>query len=162
MKLCFILRYLKILVAFFLFEFTSTLPTSLSPLKEHEMRLFLVHILFVCFFWFSLVLLCSGLGSFSLVFWCTWYGKWIDGFIGRRGMVLGWFLGNTLADMYANCRKCEAINTSSVCFPEDTNISRIAERLDGSLSNHYQSRFSCISCTVPYVGVHSEVPLAKA
>ena len=49
-KLCFILPYLKILVAFFLFE--STLPTSPSPLKEHQMWLFLVHILFVCFFWF--------------------------------------------------------------------------------------------------------------
>ena len=68
MKLCFILRYLNILVAFFLFEYTSTLPISPSPLKEHEMRLFLVRILFVCFLWFSLVLLCSGLCSFSLVF----------------------------------------------------------------------------------------------
>ncbi|KAJ9671020.1 hypothetical protein PVL29_027141 [Vitis rotundifolia] len=28
-------------------------------------------------------------------------------------MVLGWFLGNALADMHAKCGKCEAINTSS-------------------------------------------------
>ena len=48
--LYFILRYLKILVAIFLFEHASTFLTSLSPLKEYEMWLFLVHILFVCFF----------------------------------------------------------------------------------------------------------------
>ena len=31
--------------------------------------------------------------------------------------------------MYAKCGKCEAINTSSVCFPGDTNIGRIAKGL---------------------------------
>ncbi|KAJ9671014.1 hypothetical protein PVL29_027136 [Vitis rotundifolia] len=44
-------------------------------------------------------------------------------------MVLGWFLGNALADMHAKRGECEAINTSSVCFSGDTNIGRIAERL---------------------------------
>ncbi|RVW79254.1 Pentatricopeptide repeat-containing protein [Vitis vinifera] len=39
---------------------------------------------------------CAHLGALDL-------GKWIDGFISRRGMALGLFLGNALADMYAKC-----------------------------------------------------------
>ncbi|KAJ9693129.1 hypothetical protein PVL29_012040 [Vitis rotundifolia] len=41
-------------------------------------------------------------------------------------MVVGLFLGNALADMYA---KCEAVNTASLCFSRDTNVGRVAERL---------------------------------
>ena len=44
-------------------------------------------------------------------------------------MVLGLFLGNALADMYAQCGKCKVVNTSSICFPGDTNVGRVAERL---------------------------------
>ena len=44
-------------------------------------------------------------------------------------MVLGLFSGNALADMYAQCGKCEAVNTSSICFSRDINIGRVAERL---------------------------------
>ncbi|CBI20594.3 unnamed protein product, partial [Vitis vinifera] len=39
---------------------------------------------------------CAHLGALDL-------GKWIDGFISRREMALGLFLGNALADMYAKC-----------------------------------------------------------
>lgn len=39
---------------------------------------------------------CAHLGALDL-------GKWIDGFISRRGMALSLFLGNALADMYAKC-----------------------------------------------------------
>ena len=81
MKLCFILPYLKISIAFFLFESASTLPTSPSPLKEHQMWLFLVHILFVCFFWFSSVLV--SLLSLS-IFYALDMGKWIDQLISQR------------------------------------------------------------------------------
>ncbi|KAJ9697570.1 hypothetical protein PVL29_009412 [Vitis rotundifolia] len=42
-------------------------------------------------------------------------------------MVLGLFLGNTLADMYAQCGKCEAVNTSSICFPGETNVGRLLQ-----------------------------------
>ena len=44
-------------------------------------------------------------------------------------MVLGLFLGNALADMYAKCGKCEVVNTASVFFSRDTNVGRVAERL---------------------------------
>ena len=62
---CLIWRYW---LSFFLFESVSTFLTSPSPLKEHEMWLFLVLVLFICFLLFSLVLLCSSLCYFSLVF----------------------------------------------------------------------------------------------
>lgn len=39
---------------------------------------------------------CAHLGALDL-------GKWIDGFISRRKMKLGLFLGNALADMYGKC-----------------------------------------------------------
>ena len=44
-------------------------------------------------------------------------------------MVLSLFLWNALANMYAQCGKCEVVNTSSICFPGDTNVGRVAERL---------------------------------
>ena len=44
-------------------------------------------------------------------------------------MVLGLFLGNALADMYAQCGKCEVVNTSSICFPRNTNVGPVAEIL---------------------------------
>ena len=44
-------------------------------------------------------------------------------------MVLGLFLENALADMYAKCGKCEAVSTASVFFSKDTNVGRVAERL---------------------------------
>ena len=42
-------------------------------------------------------------------------------------MVLGLFLGNALVDMYAQCGKSEVVNTSSICFPRDTNVGRVVE-----------------------------------
>ena len=95
MKSCSVsfLHYLKILVAFFLFVSASTPLTSFNPLKEYKVWLFLVHILFVCFFffWFSLVPLCSGLCSFSLVFWCTWSrgSELMDLLVGERWSWVG-------------------------------------------------------------------------
>ena len=44
-------------------------------------------------------------------------------------MVLGLFLGNALVDIYAQCGKCEVVDTSSVCFPEYTNVGQVAEIL---------------------------------
>ena len=56
---------------------------------------------------------------------------WIDTWRGvpTRRMVLGLFMGNALADMYAQCGKCEVVNTSSICFPGDTNVGLIAKIL---------------------------------
>ena len=56
---------------------------------------------------------------------------WIDMWRGvpTRRMVLGLFLGNALADMYAQCGKCEVVNTSSICFPRNTNVGPVAEIL---------------------------------
>ncbi|KAJ9700474.1 hypothetical protein PVL29_005999 [Vitis rotundifolia] len=34
-------------------------------------------------------------------------------------------LGNALVDMCAQCGKCEAVNSSSICFTGDTNIGRL-------------------------------------
>ncbi|PQQ13908.1 pentatricopeptide repeat-containing protein [Prunus yedoensis var. nudiflora] len=45
---------------------------------------------------FSVLSACAHLGALDL-------GKWIDRFIRQRGMELGLFLGNALADMYAKC-----------------------------------------------------------
>ncbi|KAJ9697560.1 hypothetical protein PVL29_009405 [Vitis rotundifolia] len=42
-------------------------------------------------------------------------------------MVLGLFFGNALADRYAQCGKCEAVNTSSIYFPGDTNVGRLLQ-----------------------------------
>ena len=53
----------------------------------------------------------------------TWRG------VPTRRMVLGLFLGNALADMYAQCGKYEAVNTSSICFPGDTNVGPVAKIL---------------------------------
>lgn len=44
----------------------------------------------------SVLSACAHLGALDL-------GKWIDWFIRRKGMELGLFLGNALADMYAKC-----------------------------------------------------------
>ncbi|KAL5558623.1 hypothetical protein UlMin_034834 [Ulmus minor] len=44
----------------------------------------------------SVLSACAHLGALDL-------GKWIDRFITRKGMELGLFLGNALADMYAKC-----------------------------------------------------------
>ncbi|KAM6557224.1 hypothetical protein CsatB_004243 [Cannabis sativa] len=44
----------------------------------------------------SVLSACAHLGALDL-------GKWIDRFIRRRGIELGLFLGNALADMYAKC-----------------------------------------------------------
>ncbi|PON71372.1 DYW domain containing protein [Trema orientale] len=44
----------------------------------------------------SVLSACAHLGALDL-------GKWIDRFIRRKGMELGLFLGNALADMYAKC-----------------------------------------------------------
>ena len=70
----------------FLFESASTFPTGPSPLKEHEVWLFLVHVLFVCFFLFSLVLLHSGLYSFSLDFFMhlIWGSGLMDLSVGEK------------------------------------------------------------------------------
>ena len=76
-----------------------------------------------------LVLLYSSLCSFSFFFfWCTRSRMWID-WLSVRGMVLGLFLGNALVDIYAQCGKCEVVDTSSVCFPEYTNVGQVAEIL---------------------------------
>ena len=53
----------------------------------------------------------------------TWRG------VPTRRMVLGLFLGNALADMYAKCGKCEVVNTASVFFSRDTNVGPVAEIL---------------------------------
>ena len=66
---------------------------------------------------------------FFRFFYALDLGQWIDGFISRREMVLGLFLGNALVDMYAQCGKSEVVNTSSICFPEDTNVGRVVETL---------------------------------
>ena len=66
---------------------------------------------------------------FFRFFYALDLGQWIDGFISRREMVLGLFLGNALTDMFAKCGKCEAVHTTSVCFPGDKNVGQLAERL---------------------------------
>ena len=82
----------------------------------------IVYLFFVVFsgspmFW-SLLFLFSFFYTLDL-------GKWVDGFISQN-RVSGLLLGNALADMYV---KCEVVNTSLVCFPGETNVGGIAEKL---------------------------------